>query len=552
MKLPRQTAFRLAHPNVIRITLLLLLILGTVIFIRTRLLDVPLERDEGEFAYCGQTLLEGLPLYKYAPQCHGPGICVAYALAIGLFGDTAAAIRLELIFVCLATALLVFCLARRICGDNAGLVAAGTYALLSINPMTFGLAAHATHFVMLPALAGAFVLLPLEDNASLARIFWGGLLIGLAAVMKQTGAAFGGFAVAWVVRCYYCSQVKSLPQLAKHLGVLAFGGLLPIVVTCCIFAFSGTWKQFFFWTVTYARLHSEALTFGQGVEAACSIALKLFKGAPVLWSLAVISPFLLWWASGLRRWRFFILSFSLFSLVAAYPGWREHYFIQLLPAAGLLVGAAFHAVVAYSKQSKASLSVPRISVAVFLAAAVSTLVQWKAVYFTDTPDQVSRTIYGANPFPEAVEVGNYLAAHCSKDGTIAVMGSEPEIYIYSHRHAATTLLCTYYMMETHAYALPLQKRMIREIEENNPEYVVAVNVQSSWMQYPDSNLMIFDWFKEYSRARLQLVGLAEMLPHGTVYLWHDDNDPPPQITTDVGIQVYKRRDAVPQFKSQNQ
>src|SRR5215469_8592218 len=78
MKLPRHSAFSFAHPNAIRTIVLLLLILGSVILIRTRLLDVPLERDEGEFLYCGQTILEGQPLYKCAPQCHGPGTCVAY------------------------------------------------------------------------------------------------------------------------------------------------------------------------------------------------------------------------------------------------------------------------------------------------------------------------------------------------------------------------------------------------------------------------------------------------------------------------------------------
>jgi hypothetical protein len=55
-------------------------------------------------------------------------------------------------------------LARRIYGDAAGVVAAGTYALLSIVPETVGLAAHATHFVMLPALVGIVRLQNLDDH----------------------------------------------------------------------------------------------------------------------------------------------------------------------------------------------------------------------------------------------------------------------------------------------------------------------------------------------------------------------------------------------------
>ena len=70
-------------------------------------------------------------------------------------GKRPAALHAGVILVNLASAMLVFVLARRIYGDAAGVAAAGTYALLSIVPETVGLAAHATHFVMLPALAGA-------------------------------------------------------------------------------------------------------------------------------------------------------------------------------------------------------------------------------------------------------------------------------------------------------------------------------------------------------------------------------------------------------------
>jgi len=48
------------------IVLLLLLILTAVLIIRVRLADIPLERDEGEYAYFGQLILEGIPPYSLA------------------------------------------------------------------------------------------------------------------------------------------------------------------------------------------------------------------------------------------------------------------------------------------------------------------------------------------------------------------------------------------------------------------------------------------------------------------------------------------------------
>ena len=47
----------------------LLLLFGALLFVayvRPRLVDVPLERDEGEYAYTGQLILEGIPPYQLA------------------------------------------------------------------------------------------------------------------------------------------------------------------------------------------------------------------------------------------------------------------------------------------------------------------------------------------------------------------------------------------------------------------------------------------------------------------------------------------------------
>ena len=50
-----------------------------VVAIRLRLLGIPLERDEGEYAYAGQLLLEGRPPYELAYNMKFPGTYAAYA-----------------------------------------------------------------------------------------------------------------------------------------------------------------------------------------------------------------------------------------------------------------------------------------------------------------------------------------------------------------------------------------------------------------------------------------------------------------------------------------
>src|SRR5437867_11699219 len=139
--------------------LLAVIVLGLVLVIRIRLLGIPLERDEGEYAYAGQLMLQGIPPYKLAYNMKFPGTYAAYALIMGIFGQTIVGIHLGLLLINAATILLIFLLGRRLINSIAGLAAAMTYAVLSVSPSVVGFAAHAEHFVMLPALGGTLLLL---------------------------------------------------------------------------------------------------------------------------------------------------------------------------------------------------------------------------------------------------------------------------------------------------------------------------------------------------------------------------------------------------------
>jgi len=521
-----------------------LVILGVVTAIRVRLLNMPLERDEGEYAYAGQLLLQGISPYQgaYDIALKLPGTCGAYALIMAVFGQTAAALRAGVILVNLASAGLVFVLARRIYGEAGAVVASGTYALLSIVPETFGLAAHATHFVMLPALAGIVLLQNLDNHTRSARIFLAGLFIGLAIMMKQTGAAFGLFAAGWVAHYEIASGQKAWRRLAVRLGWLALGGVLPLALTCVGIVCAGDFGRFWLWTVEFAGAHATIISFGTEIKTMTGVVIALFKAAPGLWSLAILGFLLVWGEPSLRRWRFFVVGFVIFSWVASWPGWRGHYFIQLLPATGLLAGAAFCALSAVLARLKLSFSPAAIAPLVFAVALASPLIQWSDIYFQLAPAQASRAVYGLNPFPESVEIGRYLATHCPPEDRIAVLGSEPQIYFYGRRRSATGYTCTYPLMEPQPYALEMQQEMIRQIENARPEYVVFVHVSASWLQYRDSTTLILDWFGHYQREHLQLVGLVEIWPRApTQYHWFEPPATNVQTTAEDWLAIFKRR-----------
>jgi hypothetical protein len=230
------------------------------------------------------------------------------------------------------------------------------------------------------------------------------------------------------------------------------------------------------------------------------------------------------------------------SCLAVCPGWyfRGHYFIQLLPAAGLLAGAAFHGISGWWARTRVS-SLPAPAV-VFAATGAAVLVQSSGVFFQLPPAQACRAVYGLNPFPEAVEISRYLETHTAPGANIAVLGSEPEIFFYARRHSATGHILTYPLMEPQPYAAAMRAQMIREIELAHPEYVVYVNITCSWVHTTaPMDQSILQWFNQYRHNRYELTGLVNLFPdQPSQYQWGPVHQVTAESLNDPWIAVFKK------------
>jgi len=165
----------------------------------------------------------------------------------------------------------------------------------------------------------------------------------------------------------------------------------------------------------------------------------------------------------------------------------------LLPAFSLLVGLAV-ALLKY-RLPAAMRTVPLVIVAGIAAANVCLQA---GPFFRMTPLQLCRSIYGGNPFAAARPVARYIRENSGAGASVAVIGSEPEIYFYSDRRAATGYIYMYPLMESQPYALTMQAEMMREIEARKPELLVLVMNRFSWMAQASSDYGIVDWGKSYA------------------------------------------------------
>jgi 4-amino-4-deoxy-L-arabinose transferase-like glycosyltransferase len=89
------------------------------------------------------------------------------------------------------TILMLFFLARRLLRDNmAAAVSAIAYGFFSIDRSVLGVFGHATHFVVLAAVAGLLVLFRALESTKPPMFLAAGVLLGLSVLMKQNGIFF--------------------------------------------------------------------------------------------------------------------------------------------------------------------------------------------------------------------------------------------------------------------------------------------------------------------------------------------------------------------------
>ncbi|MGD0346951.1 MAG: glycosyltransferase family 39 protein [Terracidiphilus sp.] len=471
-----------------------LVILATAL-LRIHLIHAPLERDEGEYAYSGQLMLEGIPPYKLACNMKLPGTYAAYALILTAFGQSISAIHAGLLLVNAGAILFVFLIGRRLFSALAGLAACAAYALLSVGEGVLGTQAHATHFVVLPALAGVWLLLRYRQSSRSTTLFASGVLFGLAFVMKQHGIFFGAFAVVYLV------SIKQWKRLPAFLA----GAVTPFALTCLILWRAGVFSPFWFWTFTYARHYVSENSLHDGATALAGTFGPLLMQNGALWALAAAGLVL-----ALRAKRFLVPALLLFSSAAVCPGlfFRPHYVVLMLPALALLAGSCVHG---------------RLSAALFAAALALSLFVQRDFLFHMTPAGISQELYDQDAFNAAIPVSAYLRDHTGPHDLIAVLGSEPEIYFYSHRRSATSFLYVEPLLEPQPFAQQMQDEMIADIERNAPAYVVRFPIVETLELGGPSPARIVEWWKDYGPKHYRLAAIADIMEDGRViYRWDAD------------------------------
>jgi len=478
---------------------------------RAPFLSLPLERDEGEYAYIAQRMLLGEVPYRDAFDQKPPGVFVAYLVAFSLFGQTVEGIHLFMYLWTIATCGLLFALVRRIVGPLAAAFSVLIFAVASADPRLTGNAANTEIFMVLPLVASLYGAIRAREADAGGAGWWcaAGALAALACWFKQVALSNALF--VWLLALWgpgarsgggWCDALRS--SLA-----LALGALLVLAPGLIAVAWVGAWRPFLDAVVLHNLDYSGRVSWLGGANALWFQTKIQAPSQGALWLLAGLG-----WLVAARRMRATAWLFGGWfaaSAVGVATGlyFRTHYFIQALPALAAL-GGTFCGWAAMRWLGGARGAMALVGVAGLVLATV--LPPWVAnrpILRQRSTDAISRMVYGTPPFAESREIADFIERNSQPDDRVFIVGSEPQILFYARRRSASRYIFFYPLTGEFPDVLERQRQVADEVAANPPRFIVWANISNSFTAGTDFDAPLFSQI----RAMLARGYRLELLAH---------------------------------------
>ncbi|MEO8085579.1 MAG: glycosyltransferase family 39 protein [Bacteroidota bacterium] len=516
-------------------------LLGTLLF-RFRLLHLPIDRDEGEYAYAGWRMIHGGVSYIDYYNMKMPGIYGAYAFLFLIFGSTIEAIRIGLIIVNIANAYFVYRLGKKWGDQRNGIFASICYLVFSMQVELQGTCSHAEHFAMFFVLPAILLFISAWESKSQRKYFFSGVLFGLAFLMKQPAFSFIIMATLLLV-LLSAGNKPGWKVFLKSLFSLGAGTSLPFLITAATLFVEGAGKNFMLFAFSYAKEYVSFLGLRDGWNG-CLVALS--SAVPpnlLLWVLVPLSIIMLLF-TGQKMMRIYRLVFFLFSFIAVSAGFyfRPHYFQFVLPAVAILAASVLSGWEPFWKKRNGPVSKLQFFTIPFLVIAILFFVfNERSLFSIRTDEDFIRKIYHQDFFNATKKAGDFIAANSKPDSRIAIFGAEPEIWFYSKRLAASGYLYVYPLLENQKFAASMREQFYSEMEKSKPDIILYTSNEGTWYANPAIQEEMVKWMNSYRDTGFKRIALIDLPFNGeTAYYWTEDTAIYPTNQENY-IEIYKRK-----------
>ena len=435
--------------------------------------DAPLIRDEGEYVHLGQQILRGAIPYLDIYNQKTPLVFYATAALQALGGASVEAFRIATTVWGAATALVLWTLARRLCGSIAAWLATAAWVLLSFDRST-GVYQAAPEFFMLPFLAaGLLAAYGGTGRAGSRRWLLAGVLAALAFQTKQSGLALLAFLVA--ERALALAKDR---HALRDLGSLLAGFIAVTALVAAAFAAVGALGAYVecVWTnnFQYAGSRLGPRSLGR-VPAGARWILPWGSGLALLGGAGLMFRATTGRLAGPRH--LWLLLATTLGIALAAGGSYPHYFELAFVPLSLGVADAWVALAGRSPRLRLA------GLALFVLAWVPALGHGLAAV-RDPAGTLAHLYRLAPTATVSPEVADYLAERTEPGEPILVVGSEPQIYFLADRPSSSRMAFMYPMTGPYRYAAPLRSAFLRQLDASGPEYVVWVGLLASQTEFP--------------------------------------------------------------------
>lgn len=577
---------------------LLLLLALVYFFIRQNFWAAPMERDEGIYAYFGHLVLEGKVPYIDFYEHRLPGIFYMYAILVGIFGDFEG-LAMGITVLNIGTLLFIYFFSRNWFNHRpTAFIIAILAAILGLAPEISGFTRQSEHIVAFWLAGGLYFLLQAFQKDSWKYLLSAGIFMCLAMLTKPNGVFFIILGGMWVVAYYFfdkgekwgftngkiaalqpapdiLADMENMPEqpnmsarfkrVSVKAGIYSAAVFGTFGVMCLIMAAQGALGEMFYWSVQFSAGYVSRISMSDGFS---QFFVPTFKNVTANYSLfwagaflgLIISMFVREQAANtfkkIALWVFVLCSFLTITPAYTFYG---HYWIMFVPSIAFAFGSAMYSLYSLSGRNiiGAGATLAIFSVLLFMHSnSIGADKSLGGTYYSKPKiDKIIMKTYGGNPFNEAFQISKYIKPRLAPTDQIALIGSEPELYIYTGAKAVTRhAYFSYLMMDSaHVKTKPWQEEYRNDIETKKPKIIVFFNHDISIL--PDkaaSFTMVNDLLSQYIPQHYRVIGVVDLVGTGQPkYVLDETIAPTYQFAQAANgariwtIIIYQRKDDAP-------
>lgn len=476
--------------------------------LRLLAIDLPLERDEGEYAYVAQRMLWGEAPYAEIFNQKTPGAFFIYAAVIKLLGGSPAAFHLAAYLFDALTAFLLFDLTRRLFGTHPAVLAALAYGLITVEPRLLALAANTEHFGNLPLGLAAWLLLRPGKRASTRSTAIAGICCGLAVWIKQVtlfpALFFLGLPWIWPPR-----QEQAEPPGRGRLFAAGLAGFALVngLGVALIWGLFDAWDAFLDCAVWHNFEYGRRVPLSQALELLAAALRDQTPSLLGIWMLAAIGVLALCGRLSSTRYGFLTNAVSnpaagdceghrmaapatsrrlgwllmawlaaCFLAAASSLHFYQHYFIWMAGPSSILVGLGGAWLLARLRNVMGGTVTALVMVVLFTA---PTLAANQGIWLRRGEEGCLSRLYGPNLFAQSQRIAEYLKKHSAPSDTVLIVGTEPQILYYAGLKSATRYVIVYPLFGPYSDAQERQEEVLGEIRARPPAWILDVRFSNS-------------------------------------------------------------------------